>query len=297
MVSGTVYILREDYDLINNKTTIYERDGKFEVRANAGDKIYLKDIVSTEKQSHVSIELNDSSILAIGSESTLQIEDYIISNEKHHVLLNLFSGRIAVVIRKLLGLSDKFELKTPTSITGVRGTHFYQFAEIESSKTAVFRGKVGVRSKDEGIEGETTVNEGEILTIKRGEPPGKPVSMTTSMEINLLMETEKITFETNSKKIADASYAILDEVAHILDRNKKSRIRIDGYTDNVGKSERNLKLSLERSESVKDYLVKKGISPERISVQGLGESHPIADNSTPEGRAINRRVEFIVLEE
>jgi OOP family OmpA-OmpF porin len=73
------------------------------------------------------------------------------------------------------------------------------------------------------------------------------------------------------------------------------RIRIEGHTDNVGSASFNQVLSEKRAMSVKNYLVERGIEPDRLYVDGFGASKPISDNSTQEGKALNRRVEFIIL--
>ena len=72
-------------------------------------------------------------------------------------------------------------------------------------------------------------------------------------------------------------------------------MEIDGYTDNDGDSKTNIKLSQERATAVKSALESMGVAPERLTTNGFGEDHPIDNNSTPEGKAQNRRVEFIKL--
>jgi len=81
----------------------------------------------------------------------------------------------------------------------------------------------------------------------------------------------------------------------LLQRNDL-RIRIEGHTDNVGSPEQNRELSRKRAQAVKDYLVHKGIAPSRLTVEGVGPDKPIAPNTIAEGRAANRRVEFIIVE-
>jgi len=80
-------------------------------------------------------------------------------------------------------------------------------------------------------------------------------------------------------------------VVKILKDNPDVSIHIEGHTDSIGTEEYNLQLSRKRAESVRNYLVSKGISPERITIFGFGASMPIATNQTEEGRALNRRVE------
>lgn len=78
----------------------------------------------------------------------------------------------------------------------------------------------------------------------------------------------------------------------LTDNPKVTQVRIEGYTDNVGKPEANLKLSGERALAIKHWLVAQGIAPERVLAVGFGQEKPIADNESPAGRAQNRRTEF-----
>jgi OOP family OmpA-OmpF porin len=79
-----------------------------------------------------------------------------------------------------------------------------------------------------------------------------------------------------------------------MNENKDKRVNLSGHTDSIGTEAYNQKLSERRAASVKNYLTKKGIDAGRISAQGFGETKPIADNKTKEGRAKNRRVEIKV---
>jgi len=72
-------------------------------------------------------------------------------------------------------------------------------------------------------------------------------------------------------------------------------IEISGHTDDVGDDALNLELSQKRAESVRNYLIKNGIASNRVTAKGYGETQPIADNSTPEGKAKNRRTEVKIL--
>jgi outer membrane protein OmpA-like peptidoglycan-associated protein len=87
----------------------------------------------------------------------------------------------------------------------------------------------------------------------------------------------------------------LDELVAYLNRKDDERIEIGGHTDNVGKPASNLKLSLDRANAVRDYLIGKGINPERLTAKGYGMTEPIAENNTEEGRAQNRRTEVKIL--
>jgi OOP family OmpA-OmpF porin len=89
--------------------------------------------------------------------------------------------------------------------------------------------------------------------------------------------------------------ARLDDLVSKLKGVNLEVIIVVGHTDNVGSAAANQRLSLQRAEAVKKYLVSKGIEPNRIYTEGKGPSQPIADNRTPEGRAKNRRVEIEVV--
>ncbi|MEO0089353.1 MAG: OmpA family protein [candidate division WOR-3 bacterium] len=107
-----------------------------------------------------------------------------------------------------------------------------------------------------------------------------------------------IYFEFNKATIKPESYPILDSAAQILKDNPKIKVEIQGHTDNVGSAEYNKKLSLRRAQAVVNYFVQKhGIDIKRLRAVGYGEEKPIADNATEEGRALNRRVEFVIIEE
>jgi len=106
--------------------------------------------------------------------------------------------------------------------------------------------------------------------------------------------TNAILFSTNSSAILPQSDPVIKEIADILKENPSLKLTIIGHTDNVGKKENNFTLSKQRASSVKNELVKKyGIAADRLDADGKGDTEPVADNSTTEGKAQNRRVEFI----
>ncbi len=106
--------------------------------------------------------------------------------------------------------------------------------------------------------------------------------------------TDKIFFRLGKSRIMPVSFDILNELAGLLIQNPGITIRIEGYTDNIGRPSTNLRLSQARAESVRDYLIRKGVAQNRMTARGYGMQNPIADNRTAKGRAENRRVEFII---
>lgn len=104
-----------------------------------------------------------------------------------------------------------------------------------------------------------------------------------------------VNFETNKSSLTAESYPILANAVSILLSNPEMQVEIQGHTDNVGSDDYNKKLSLQRAETVKRYLVSKGVSASRLTTVGMGKSQPVADNKTAEGRSLNRRIEFKVI--
>ncbi len=108
---------------------------------------------------------------------------------------------------------------------------------------------------------------------------------------------DKIHFELGKATIRPVSRGVLDDVARVvLDNAGAGRIEIQGHTDIQGDAERNLVLSRERAEAVRDYLVRQGVPAARLVARGLGESNPIRMGTTPDDHEANRRVEFHVLD-
>lgn len=102
-------------------------------------------------------------------------------------------------------------------------------------------------------------------------------------------------FDSDKTELKSESRVELDKVAEMLNEQVTMRIEISGHTDNTGKSDYNLKLSQGRAESVKSYLINKGISAGRIETRGYGDTRPVAGNDTPEGKALNRRTEMKII--
>lgn len=116
-----------------------------------------------------------------------------------------------------------------------------------------------------------------------------------SLQTEGRVTTRGILFETGSVTIQPSSSATFDEILGMLREYPDLRLRIEGHTDNVGDASSNLVLSQSRAEAVLDYLVGQGIDASRLEAAGMGEEHPVADNSTEAGRAQNRRVELVRL--
>jgi len=105
--------------------------------------------------------------------------------------------------------------------------------------------------------------------------------------------THGILFDVNKYTIKGESMGTINEIVKLMNEHPELKFRIDGYTDNEGEESYNQKLSEERAAAVKSLLIQSGIAASRLESKGFGENDPIDSNSTPEGRANNRRVEFV----
>ncbi|HEV7230063.1 MAG TPA: OmpA family protein [Bacteroidia bacterium] len=131
--------------------------------------------------------------------------------------------------------------------------------------------------------------------------PNKPGTINFTFTIKILRDQvtrlDNVTFESGKANLRPESNKALNDLAEFMARKKNIKIEIAGHTDNVGDKDANQKLSQERAASVKAYLVKKGISTDRVIAKGYGDTQPMADNDTPEGKQKNRRTEIRVLGE
>jgi len=117
----------------------------------------------------------------------------------------------------------------------------------------------------------------------------------TPIESGQLVKMNNVLFYQSKAQLIPTSYPELDKLARMMLENPAIKIQLEGHTDNVGDRFKNQKLSEERVEAVKQYLVNQGVVPERITGIGYGGSRPIADNSQELTRRLNRRVEFMIL--
>ncbi len=132
-----------------------------------------------------------------------------------------------------------------------------------------------------------------------GLPPPPPPEVVEALQHDLdeLIEGKVVEFELNSDALTEVGRDLLDEVFEALQLVPDVPVEIAGHADTTGNAESNQELSERRARAVLDYLVDRGVDPERFTVVGYGDTRPIASNDTEEGRAKNRRIEFIALED
>jgi OmpA-OmpF porin, OOP family len=141
----------------------------------------------------------------------------------------------------------------------------------------------------------------DTLKYKEIDVPGEDHKVTYTLNMKYdpprVITLKNVFFETGLATLKKESFPALNELVDALKSKPNLVIEISGHTDNVGSPESNLKLSAERANAVRDYLIKHGIAPARVVAKGYGETQPVADNDTPEGRQQNRRTEVRIISE
>jgi len=120
------------------------------------------------------------------------------------------------------------------------------------------------------------------------------VLQTTDTPRGLMVNMADVLFETAKYKLSADAQLKLAKLSGIIQAHPGLSLTIEGYTDTTGTADYNLKLSQQRADAVRDFLISQGLAPDTITAKGLGQDHPVADNATAEGRKQNRRVEIIV---
>ena len=111
------------------------------------------------------------------------------------------------------------------------------------------------------------------------------------------LSLQVVNFEVDKAVIPDANKALLDRAVKLMEQVPDMKLMIIGHTDKTADAAYNMKLSEERAQSMKDYLVAQGVDPTKLMTKGMGETDPIAENATEQGRFRNRRIEFVVYDE
>ena len=177
-----------------------------------------------------------------------------------------------------------------TAIGGVGGAGLgYLLGDLIGGKTAriVGAGIGGVAGGVVGYRMDQQIRELDEAT----EGSGVDVGTTPDGE-SILVNLPDVTFAVDSTSITPSFRAALDEVAASLQKYPDSLVDVMGHTDSTGSDSYNLDLSRRRAEAVKGYLTMRGVSGARVATVGYGEQYPRADNTTEQGRALNRRVEI-----
>lgn len=127
-------------------------------------------------------------------------------------------------------------------------------------------------------------------------PPTREDIILCKVKAGVPVLMDNVVFDSNSASLAETATPFLQQFLLFLKDNPDLKIQINGYTDNIGTPESNLALSKRRCKTVINYLVMSGIDQSRLSYKAYGQTQPVSDNNTVSGRALNRRVEFVIIE-
>jgi len=150
--------------------------------------------------------------------------------------------------------------------------------------------KIGTDPNNPDTDGDTMNDKADECPLTPGTVAYDGCVLSKEERIAIQDASDHIYFNTGSASLKEESFVDLDKLAAILVKHPEVRASIEGHTDSQGDDQLNLKLSKERAQSVKDYLIKDGVKPDHLSSEGFGEKRPVADNATAEGRKKNRRV-------
>ena len=217
---------------------------------------------------------------------------------------------VTYVRAKVIDAETKQPLSANLDITDLGGQKSYYKEKIDDQGIFLIPLPVGkqyalniekkgylIHSENFALENIKTVVDPFLMIIELQKIPPVVATTTsspvpTSEPITKPIVLKNVFFETASAELKPISITELDKLYNFLSSDSKLRIQLNGHTDNVGSDSDNLTLSDARAKAVKDYLIDKGISSDRLRAKGFGESVPVASNDTEEGRMQNRRTEF-----
>ncbi len=164
--------------------------------------------------------------------------------------------------------------------------------EIPPKKDDIFAHNESLKKNNKHKNEQDTITPSKTITSKEKELEEIPKALKEKKKLTL----RSINFAINSSELLPESLPVLDKLAEFLNLEKNLKIKITGHTDLTGDSSLNVQLSWDRAESVKKYLMNKGIDPKRILTDGKGSTQPIIKDTKPESNKINRRTEFEIIE-
>jgi OmpA-OmpF porin, OOP family len=215
------------------------------------------------------------------------------------------AGKAALLarVRELYGADRVVDQVTIAQVSMPPNWHGYVHKLVGPQLKLITRGEIKIDGTNVSLRGEVA-NEAQRQQIASDIATSLNPSYTvnnglrvSAAEQNLLDDTlakRIIEFESGKATLADSGKAILNEMAAALHKVKGKQVEVIGHTDNQGPRDSNLALSHARAQAVRSYLAERGVSQDMVLVSGQGPDRPVAENSSAEGRARNRRIEFRV---
>jgi len=282
---------------------VYFKDSTREewLEPELGQTLRQGTLLKTGADGELDIRINGESLIRMDRDSVLKLEKFTLKN----LNVSLEEGIVYGRFHKLFN-EQNLTVRTPTVTAGIRGTDLV-FQHINSETTVFALSGITEVYNPEFPADRLLLSFQRKTTVKQGEVPSEPVQMS-SQEITdfqnilnaihretVLLVTRAIQFKPDSPEILESSKEELERLYNQINGTRYT-LQINGHTADVGSSGAQLLLSLERARAVKEYLVSRGISERRLRIEGYGGSQPVADNRTDEGKARNRRVEFVIIE-
>ncbi|MEK7224994.1 MAG: OmpA family protein [Bacteroidota bacterium] len=134
-----------------------------------------------------------------------------------------------------------------------------------------------------------------VPALKEDEYFTAPFTVNIKFQLARSYRLDNVHFDVDKASLRPDSYTQLTELFEYLQRHPDIKVEIAGHTDNTGGDAHNLKLSQDRANTIRNYLLKKGIKPTQVTAKGYGTAYPVADNATEEGKQLNRRTEVRIL--
>ncbi|OQY32903.1 MAG: hypothetical protein B6241_09590 [Spirochaetaceae bacterium 4572_59] len=266
-----------------------------------GQKLSPETGLKTMADGEMDIRITSETLLRIDNNSLLVLSESTLKN----LSITLKEGRLFGRFHRMFS-NQKLQVSTDEIIAGIRGTDLVFEARKGETTVYALSGITEVYNPD-FPESRLLLSFQKKTRIKKEATPSQPEAMS-SREIQefqevlnaihnkkVLLVTRAIQFKADTDIILESSLPILENLYKQIARTKYS-LEITGHTADIGSANAQYELSLKRSRAVKDYFVEKGISHKRFRVSGYGGSRPVSDNLTEEGRARNRRVEFLIIE-
>ncbi|MFK4873295.1 MULTISPECIES: OmpA family protein [unclassified Novosphingobium] len=209
--------------------------------------------------------------------------------KKSRLMTSAFAALSLVAVSACVTDPNTGERKVSrTAIGGAGGAGLgYLLGSVIGGKTARIVG-AGIGGVAGGVVGYQM--DKQIKELKE-DTAGSGIDVTQEGD-GILVNLPDVTFAVDSTEISPSFQSALDNVAQSMTKYPDSLIDVYGHTDSTGSATYNQDLSKRRADSVARYLIMRGVSSARIQTQGMGKNYPVADNTTPEGRAKNRRVEI-----
>lgn len=266
-----------------------------------GQKLPPGTSLETMADGEMDIRITSETLLRIDKNSLMILGESTLKN----LTINLKEGRLFGRFHKMFS-NQKLQVSSDEIVAGIRGTDLVFVAEKGKTTVYALSGVTEVYNP-EFPESRLLLSFQKKTRVIKGAVPSQPEAMS-SREIKefqevlnaihkkkVLLVTRAIQFKADTDKILDSSLPVLEDLYKQIARTKYT-LEIAGHTADIGNADAQYNLSMKRAQAVKDYMVDKGLNRKRFTVTGYGGTKPLTENSTEEGKARNRRVEFLIIE-